>query len=189
MEFDKNNLTACCESTTLPIASRVWKVRSCGATLKTDVNRESIVSSNKKHSGPHPSTMRSLMSSRMLSSPTPGTSPVPAASPAPAATSAPDASSAPAASSTPATSSTPAASSTPPSSSTLLASSAGHVGSHAPVALRGLEDENMRLRLQIADLQRKYQDVLDHSVESDTRLLQFTNQIFVADTSRIEPSS
>ncbi|XP_046683396.1 endochitinase A-like [Homalodisca vitripennis] len=68
----------------------------------------------------------------MLSSPTPGTSPVPAASPAPAAASAPDASSAPAASSTPATSSTPAASSTPPSSSTLLASSAGHVGSHAP---------------------------------------------------------
>ncbi|KAG8289593.1 hypothetical protein J6590_101237, partial [Homalodisca vitripennis] len=47
----------------------------------------------------------------------------------------------------------------------------------------------MRLRLQIADLQRKYQDVLDHSLESDTRLLQFTNQIFVADTSRIEPSS
>ncbi|KAG8286833.1 hypothetical protein J6590_050819 [Homalodisca vitripennis] len=120
--------------------------RSCGATLKTDVNRESIVSSNEKHSGPHPSTMRSLMPSRMSSSPTPGTSPVPAASPAPDASSA------------------PAASSTPPSSSTLLASSAGHVGSHAPVALRGLEKENMRLRLQIADLQRKYQDVLDHSI-------------------------
>ncbi|KAG8286034.1 hypothetical protein J6590_069444 [Homalodisca vitripennis] len=173
------------KSYTLKSGETIWRClgRSCGATLKTDVNRESIVSSNEKHSGPHPSTMRSLMSSHMSSSPTPSTSPVPAASPAPAATSAPDASSAPAAPST------PAASSTPPSSSTPLASSAGHVGSHAPVALRGLEDENMILRLQIADLQRKYQDVLDHSVESDTRLLQFTNQIFVADTSRIEPSS
>ncbi|KAG8241881.1 hypothetical protein J6590_076884 [Homalodisca vitripennis] len=52
-------------------------------TLKTNVKRESIISSDTKHSGSRPSTMRSFMSSLLTSPPSPVTPSVPAALPMP----------------------------------------------------------------------------------------------------------
>ncbi|KAG8280888.1 hypothetical protein J6590_070818 [Homalodisca vitripennis] len=44
--------------------------------------------------------------------------------------------------------------------------------------------ENSMLKDSIQQLNERYKHVLDHSIESDTRLMQFTDQVFVASTMR-----
>ncbi|KAG8335269.1 hypothetical protein J6590_072665 [Homalodisca vitripennis] len=97
--------------------------------------------------------------------------------------------------STPAT--TPSAASTsvpstPAASSTTAASPAVCTGpvatpsapntpvtvSHSPTYFSELVSENTALRKELTDLKLQLQSVLDHSIESDQRLLQFTNEIF-----------
>ncbi|KAG8294976.1 hypothetical protein J6590_090905 [Homalodisca vitripennis] len=47
--------------------------------------------------------------------------------------------------------------------------------------------EILRLRREIERLKKEYDDLLNHTIESDTRLLQFTDQIFTANTpSRVD---
>ncbi|KAG8256882.1 hypothetical protein J6590_061164 [Homalodisca vitripennis] len=44
--------------------------------------------------------------------------------------------------------------------------------------------ENSMLKDSIQQLNERYKHVLDHSIESDTRLMQYTDQVFVANTMR-----
>ncbi|KAG8256184.1 hypothetical protein J6590_074603 [Homalodisca vitripennis] len=44
--------------------------------------------------------------------------------------------------------------------------------------------ENSKLKDSIQELNERYKHVLDHSIESDTRLMQYTDQVFVANTMR-----
>ncbi|KAG8300556.1 hypothetical protein J6590_073773 [Homalodisca vitripennis] len=46
--------------------------------------------------------------------------------------------------------------------------------------------ENQMLKDHLLQLNDKYKRVLDHSIESDTRLMQYTDQVFVANTSRVD---
>ncbi|KAG8297188.1 hypothetical protein J6590_040331 [Homalodisca vitripennis] len=46
--------------------------------------------------------------------------------------------------------------------------------------------ENKVLQDRLLQLEEQFKHVLDHSIESDTRLLQYTNQVFVASTSRVD---
>ncbi|KAG8262231.1 hypothetical protein J6590_056295 [Homalodisca vitripennis] len=46
--------------------------------------------------------------------------------------------------------------------------------------------ENQQLKHRLLQLEEQYKHVLDHSIESDTRLMQYTNQVFVAATSLVE---
>ncbi|KAG8249206.1 hypothetical protein J6590_026134 [Homalodisca vitripennis] len=46
--------------------------------------------------------------------------------------------------------------------------------------------ENQMLKDHLLQLNDKYKRVLDHSIESDTRLMQYTDQVFVANTSRLD---
>uniref|UniRef100_A0A1B6EZX8 FLYWCH-type domain-containing protein n=1 Tax=Cuerna arida TaxID=1464854 RepID=A0A1B6EZX8_9HEMI len=49
-----------------------------------------------------------------------------------------------------------------------------------------LEEENTRLKSKIDSLNEEMQKVLEHAIESDSRLLQYTNKIFSAKTSTTE---
>ncbi|KAG8294627.1 hypothetical protein J6590_099181 [Homalodisca vitripennis] len=46
--------------------------------------------------------------------------------------------------------------------------------------------ENKKIKHNLLQLEEKNKHVLDHSIESDTRLMQYTNQVFVAATSLVE---
>ncbi|KAG8241754.1 hypothetical protein J6590_079826 [Homalodisca vitripennis] len=50
--------------------------------------------------------------------------------------------------------------------------------SHSPTYFSDLVSENTALRKELTDLKLQLQSVLDHSIESDQRLLQLTNEIF-----------
>ncbi|KAG8310104.1 hypothetical protein J6590_070200 [Homalodisca vitripennis] len=52
-----------------------------------------------------------------------------------------------------------------------------------------MQAENSSLRTQVAELRKQLQDVLDHTIESDRRLLQFTDELFVVNPSRNETPS
>lgn len=127
----------------------------CRASVKTDENKTNIVSTNNKHSGPHPVTMRTL---------TPLTTSTPSRPPTPA----PSTSSAPVSDTDTPRTSTP---STPPPDDTL-----------APTPTSELEQENWQLRSKINSLNEEIQHLLEHTIESDSRLLQYTDKIFVANT-------
>ncbi|KAG8264133.1 hypothetical protein J6590_017151 [Homalodisca vitripennis] len=46
--------------------------------------------------------------------------------------------------------------------------------------------ENQQLKHRLMQLEEQYKHVFDHSIESDTLLMQYTNQVFVAATSLVE---
>ncbi|KAG8277742.1 hypothetical protein J6590_036522 [Homalodisca vitripennis] len=122
---------------------------------------------NQTHTGEHPVTMRSLLSPlpRADASPAPRTPP---AAPAPAC-STPSAPTTPTA--VPSTDSIPDPSALPaPDPSQLLA-------------------DNQALNQKIHDIQQQMKVILDHSIESDQRLLEFTDQVFVARSAVNVPSS
>ncbi|KAG8280119.1 hypothetical protein J6590_089365 [Homalodisca vitripennis] len=103
---------------------------------------------------------------------------------------------------TPASASTPVASSaqsaaTPALSSDaeLPASPATSTGASIPVVcldsasaaeVADLVAENKVLQDRLLQLEEQFKHVLDHSIESDTRLMQYTNQVFVASTPRVD---
>jgi len=136
--------------------------RTCGASLKTDPGMTAVVACNNKHSGEHPVTMRQHMSPHHR----------------------PHDSSAPASPASPTTpgSSTPAPGPTSPPPA--LDTSQSCSSSHAVVSLDATytEDllvENRLLKEKIEELNERVSDLLNHSIESDTRLLQYTDQLFV----------
>ncbi|KAG8288410.1 hypothetical protein J6590_016530 [Homalodisca vitripennis] len=176
----------------------------CSASIKTDPNITALTVCNKKHSSEHPVTMRSLLSplSRTRYA-TDAALPTPPASDSPPAcsTSGPD----PALSATPSRSSTSISS--PAGETTAFHASTGEKPTPVaatkpdllattnslevptPVASSGASDadelasKNCRLKDQIRQLNVDLMRVVDHSIESDTRLLRYTNDIFVARSS------
>ncbi|KAG8240629.1 hypothetical protein J6590_105005, partial [Homalodisca vitripennis] len=135
--------------------------KSCGATIKTDPDTTTVTVCNTKHSGAHPATMRQLMSPQHGQA-TASPAPVPACSTPSLSISTPP---------SPAPSSLPSSPSTPDDSSL------------SPTLSDDLAVENKLLREKIDDLNRRVTVLLDHSIESDTRLLQYTDQVFVANNS------
>ncbi|KAG8329911.1 hypothetical protein J6590_075843 [Homalodisca vitripennis] len=183
--------------------------KTCSATIKTDESKKELITVNAKHTGHHPVTMRSLStpqrnisppsaslaaelgtSTPRVSSPAaePGTSTPRVSSPAAEpGTSTPRVSS-PAAepgTSTPRVSS-PAAE---PGKSTSRAPSPAPAApcdvdpsspAAIPLVVSEWEIENSKLKKELELLKEDRKKILNHSIESDTRLLQFTDQVFVA---------
>ncbi|KAG8281925.1 hypothetical protein J6590_049048 [Homalodisca vitripennis] len=68
--------------------------------------------------------------------------------------------------------------SSPTSSSSSTCVSTLFVRHSRETLLPALEDENIRLKEKIIGLEEELKRVVDHSIESDTRLMQFTDEIF-----------
>ncbi|KAG8271001.1 hypothetical protein J6590_072535 [Homalodisca vitripennis] len=135
--------------------------RNCGALIKTDSNITSVRVCNEKHSGEHPVTMSSpsspavqLATAASLESLTPAcTAPASPASLAPA---------------------TFCARSTPIADRPLF---------NQPLPQhRWTVTEINRLKQEIATLRIEYEQLPNHTIEPDTRLLQYTDEIFVMNT-------
>ncbi|KAG8330411.1 Formin-like protein 2 [Homalodisca vitripennis] len=158
------------------------------ATVRTNAEATQLVSSSGKHHGPHPVTMRTLSlsppSDRSMVSST-----------------------ALVCASTLVSSLVQSAVTSVPSSSTELSAPAACVSvpdasleqdAVTPDASTGsarclwamevadLVAENQQLKHRLLQLEEQYKHVLDHSIESDTRLLHYTNQVFMAATSLVE---
>ncbi|KAG8270357.1 hypothetical protein J6590_087105 [Homalodisca vitripennis] len=157
-------------------------------SIKTDPNITALTVCNKKHSGEHPVTMRSLLSplSRTRSA-TDAASPTPPASDSPPACS------------------TPGPGPCAERHSIQILHIDQFTGGRdycvpcvygretdpwpTPVASSGASDadelasKKCRLKEQIRQLNVDLMRVVDHSIESDTRLLRYTNGIFVARSS------
>ncbi|KAG8253048.1 hypothetical protein J6590_044042 [Homalodisca vitripennis] len=176
------------ESYSLKSGEIIWRClgRNCGATLNRTSERTTVTTVNCKHSGPHPVTMRALTSPLMSSS-------LPATPPA-AETTTPRPSTTPSPTylGSPIEALTHTATSGYPSSTTLVTpspavSSPDAVsGSALHRSSSGLEAENLELRRRIAQLTAEREQILDHSIQLDARLLQFTDQLFVPNLSTIE---
>ncbi|KAG8319674.1 hypothetical protein J6590_086594, partial [Homalodisca vitripennis] len=180
------------ESHCLKNGDRAWRCLGgkCGATVRTDAHATLIVSSSGKHHGPHPVTMRTLavspskcatVGSRLSSgaSTSFGQSNVSPSPPVNDVGSPTSIACAP----------TQVVPMTPPAVSPV-----SRVGTSTPLAdsedwttvkrVADLLAENSMLKDSIQQLNERYKHVLDHSIESDTRLMQFTDQVFVASTMR-----
>ncbi|KAG8245776.1 hypothetical protein J6590_099417 [Homalodisca vitripennis] len=176
------------ENYSLKSGEIIWRClgRNCGATIKSNSERTTVTTVNCKHSGPHPVTMRALTSPRMSSS-------LPATPPA-AETTTPRSSTTPSPThpGSPIEALTQTATSGYPSPATLVTpshavSSPDAVSDSAlPRSSSGLEAENLELRRRIDQLTAEREQILDHSIQSDARLLQFTDQLFVANLSTIK---
>lgn len=144
------------ESHKLKSGEIVWRClgRICSSTIKTDENQTTIISSNLTHKGPHPVTMRTLTPQPSTS--TPNTTPSAASN-----TSTPRASPSPASTDTPVSSHTP-----------------------TPAPCCELQEENIQLRSEVDALNTEMKNLLDHTIENDTRLLEFTEEVFLANTPR-----
>ncbi|KAG8333811.1 hypothetical protein J6590_102666 [Homalodisca vitripennis] len=64
-----------------------------------------------------------------------------------------------------------------------------HPNTPESTCLNEMQAENSFLRTQVAELRKQLHDVLDHTIESDRRLLQFTDELFVVNPSRNETPS
>lgn len=133
--------------------------KTCNATLKTDETKKRIISANTKHSGAHPVTMRSL-SSPARSSPSTVRAAVTASTGSPA--------------SLPSTPTTPPTRTFGPEPDSIACSTPAETTSAM------LQEENMTLRSENARLKEEVRVILDHSIESDSRLIQYTTEIFTA---------
>lgn len=142
----------------------VWRClgKNCKASVRTNKEKTVIHSSNGVHSGPHPMTMRALLSSAQAKRGcrSPSTTPTRLNDISfQAVPSTPDANTA---------------------SETMTTSA--HQGSPAiaePMDVHlTLRAENAALKEELVKLRVERQAVLDHSIESDQRLLQYTQEIF-----------
>lgn len=157
------------ESYAIKSGNIVWRClgRTCGATIKTDADKTTIIESINKHTGHHPVTMRTL-SSPLTSPKTPS---VAASVGSPAAESASRHVAAYATPHTSLTPETPTAVSTPhqPTTTAVLSSTPSNLH---------IVEENMKLKHEIKVLEQRCEVILNHSIQSDTRLLEFTNELF-----------
>ncbi|KAG8304353.1 hypothetical protein J6590_096041 [Homalodisca vitripennis] len=151
----------------------IWRClgRTCGASIKTDVNKSSISIVKSTHSGPHPVTMRSFPSpEQQRKTLDPITTPAKeVVSPCTTACASPPRSS---------VSPAPTLSASTP---TPLTSDA-HT-SEQPTTTEDLEAENAQLKKRIEDLSFQLECVIDHTIKNDARLLQYTSEIFSTNTS------
>lgn len=150
------------ESYTVKSGDIVWKClgRNCKATIKTDGQKTAIFFSSEAHNGPHPVTMRAL-------TPTPPRKSCSTVNAPKSASVLPHCSTY---MSTPLPNHTPnetlevqqpsGAQCTPPISNDLLA-------------------ENLALKEELRKVREELKVILDHSIDSDQRLLQFTETVFL----------
>lgn len=130
--------------------------RRCNSTIKTDSNTSTITSRNLKHSGPHPVTMRSLFSPRLTNSQSPSQSSKEDISDSLEA-------------------STPKIVHLAPAPILNLSSNLSLNSKESlPTSLLELEEENRRLKENYMSLEGRLKCVLDHTIESDRCLLEFT---------------
>ncbi|KAG8250329.1 hypothetical protein J6590_103908 [Homalodisca vitripennis] len=137
--------------------------RNCGASIKTDADITRVTVYNDKHSGDHPDTMRTLLSPLPISRPA-----VPAA--APLVT--PEPGSAP-----PSSGSLPASDPSPNCSTPIAPSKQNSTSFEQP------KTEVYRLKAEVERMEIEYKKLLDHTIESDTRLPQYTDQILLGNYS------
>ncbi|KAG8258017.1 hypothetical protein J6590_038146 [Homalodisca vitripennis] len=154
---------------------KVWRClgKTCGATVPSNPDMTAVISCKPQHSGHHPVTMRSL------ASPKAGCTTPSAAAVVETKTS--------------------LASTTPPSRTTasppdiqdtaqnsiiktpdILTHSTPNIfiKSNRSINIDELELENSSLKNTITDLKKQLRDVTDHAIASDTRLLQYTSEVF-----------
>ncbi|KAG8335273.1 hypothetical protein J6590_072669 [Homalodisca vitripennis] len=170
--------------------------KNCGASLKTDSSYKTMTVGNAKHSGPHPVTMRRLsMPQRSPSAGAPCSLPLVAAPTVTPSLPSQTCSTTPTVTHVLSTStSTPAAPtstvapdmSTPvvslsPHYSILDTSSTSTLQPELPT-IENLVKENSILQEKIAELKEQLRHVIDHTIENDKRLLQYTDEIFVVNS-------
>lgn len=186
---------------TLKSGEITWRClgRTCGAAIRSDAKVSTVSVTNAKHTGNHPVTQRRLSSAATAS---------PTASPRSSSPSLVTPHNAPFTPSTQSTSSTPSSSSTlstptqdTPSTSTTPSTqtpstifaqsnpSTDFTPSTSPlpftpeastiVKLKQLEETNSALAKQLEELKAENKSLLDHTIESDMRLLTYTDKIFV----------
>ncbi|KAG8277276.1 hypothetical protein J6590_046019 [Homalodisca vitripennis] len=150
--------------------------KSCGASIKTDAGITQVITCNQKHSGVHPVTMRTLLSP-LLKSQT-ATAASPAVRPVPCTPPALDSCAIPVCST--------------PATDLSLSDDLPGLRQELDAANKVLEDplaEISRLRKEIERLESEYQKLRNHTIESDTRLPEFTDQIFQVSTSRVDQTA
>lgn len=165
------------ESYSLKCGDIVWRClgKNCKASIKTNSGKTGIFSCNEKHNGPHPVTLRALTPSKQQIE----------------CRSLPN---------TPSVDidlqSTPTPSSTPMSPLKNNVSPHGQQPSshdHTAASSPDLHADNILLRKELGRVRAERQILLDHSIESDQRLLQFTDDVFlrpdsVVDNTEFEPN-
>lgn len=162
------------ETYSLKSGDIVWRClgKNCKATVKTDKDKKGIYFTNEEHRGIHPVTLRSLAPSppqrRLL---------VDQATPTPSI-------------STPNgpksfTDGTPSHNVLTPSHATTSTPTNSDVTNNMETLettrtqTEDLKAENCALREELSALREEMQVILDHSIESDQRLLQFTGEVFL----------
>lgn len=157
------------ESYAVKCGDLVWRClgKSCKAYVRTNPEKTAIYSSNEVHSGQHPVTMRALTPSLQRRCPLISTPVVNTDLPSLPCVSTPT--------STPNQNQasqlielTQEASAASPSISCI-----------SPPPSTDLQAENLTLKEELAKLRFERQAVLDHSIESDLRLLQYTETVFL----------
>ncbi|KAG8242318.1 hypothetical protein J6590_068265 [Homalodisca vitripennis] len=155
--------------------------KDCSSWVKTDSKKSKLLSEKQEHEH----------GAQYNSTALPSSTPLPRTRAAPPATASVSVSPASTPATTPSAAST-SVPSTPAASSSTAASPAVCTGSaatpsapntpitvsHSPTYFSELVSENTALKKELTDLKLQLQSVLDHSIESDQRLLQFTNEIF-----------
>ncbi|KAG8301818.1 hypothetical protein J6590_043424 [Homalodisca vitripennis] len=173
--------------------------KNCGASIKTDANLTRLSIVNEKHTGAHAVTMRQMKSpghaqSTSSSTLSPATCSTPSSVPlhnvslsSATANFSPHTSAASTPSSAAAPSNavvTPTQPATPTTSNVESSLPDGpHPNTPKSTCLTEMQAENSSLRTQVAELRKQLHDVLDHTIESDRRLLQFTDELFVVNPS------
>lgn len=156
----------------------VWRClgKNCKASIRTNKDKTGIFSANESHTGPHPVTMRTLTPTRQqlkssLQSPTPtGVVDSPLIAPDEPA-------------STPV--STHMTAPTQGEKQVTVLSTSDNTGeSEDNLSLKKAEAQNSELKEQLMEMTERFRCVMDHTIENDTRLLQYTNEIFSSNTSR-----
>ncbi|KAG8324791.1 hypothetical protein J6590_108408 [Homalodisca vitripennis] len=141
--------------------------RNCKAMVKTNLEKTQILSTNDNHDGPHPVTMRSL-----VLTPQQKRADMPARTPAAESAST-------TASDTP-TSVTPDLPGSSPKDNTpkseVLTNTATSLTT--PDIDSILKKENLALKNEISQLKTKMKSILDHAIQNDMRLSQYTSEVF-----------
>lgn len=169
------------ESYQIKCGDVVWRClgKTCKAFIRTNEEKTAIFSSNESHSGQHPVTMRAL-------TPTPSLQrkrPPPPRPVTPAAESDPSPpTSTPLAISTTPLSGVSATTGLPQETSEAVYTPIDEEQSSDTLSMNILLLENKKLKDQVQSLNQRLKDVLDHSIVSDTRLMQYTDQVFVTNS-------
>lgn len=161
----------------------VWRClgRTCNATVKTDPDKTTVIIGNGKHSGPHPVTMRSLTSPSTPRTTTPNTTPN-GPSAAESGTSIETALPRP----SPVAAAAAVADADLPHTPLNVSSQPTCSNNTSTPLLTDIELENKLLKDEVCKLKNQLQTLLDHSIQNDLRLLEYTDQVFAPNSTSSE---